>query len=228
MKVYLSRQSRNVPSFSLKRTLQLCSYNVCVFDIHKHKIRIILCLFLFVTIILWGNFMFSKFFRQALLLSLCTLIYSQSLSAFLIINQTDKDRVLTLQEAFRPPAEKPGNKERPIPINDSPEQLTIPAKSIFDTDIVPCGVLIVNMIHSYEEGNSVVESTMATCYEPYSLGWFRVREITDDWGLVIHDPIKTPNQFLPPWAKEYNIKLVHPDILNKINSLDELPEELKH
>lgn len=159
--------------------------------------------------------------------SLCLLglVYSQSLSAFLVINQTDKDRLVELQEAYRP-GQAAGQWAMPIALNDSPEQLRVPAKAIVETEILSCEVLLVSVVEHSNTGNVERTSRMTKAYSPYSLDSSTVREITDDWGIVFHKPVGTPNPFLPPWAKEYGIKLIHPDLISKIESMDELPAEL--
>lgn len=167
----------------------------------------------------------NKFINNFLLFTFCAVGFTQSLSAFTVINQTDKDRVLTLQEAYRPEAEMPGNLERPIALNSTPIRVVVPAKSAIITDIAPCTVLLVNMKEIVRRGKKNVSAMSLSCYEPYSLNQFPVDEITDDWGLVIHDPI--PTAWSLPWEKPYGIKLVHPELLEKIDSLDVLPVELR-
>jgi hypothetical protein len=78
------------------------------------------------------------------------------------------------------------------------------------------------------------------CYEPYSYQGMKEDFVTDDWGLVIHKPmpLPKPRSFLDPdylnqsfverMNKErgYGIKCLHPKLLEKVSSFDELPEEV--
>lgn len=182
---------------------------------------------------------------------ICTLIIfmivffqSQSIFAFTIINQTDSEKILKIQEAYRPVSE--GNLNAPVPIGHLPHEITVPSKSVYYLDLVePCPVLLVGVKTIVEEmetdtGRFCRTTTTTTCYEPYECGDQKESLINDGWGLVIHNPILNPNlgnSFSPnyfvkkhQWEQTkkqgYGIKCLHPKLLEKVNSLDELPEDL--
>lgn len=168
-----------------------------------------------------------------------------SLFGFDIFNLTNSEKVLQLQEAHRPQADKPGNLAAPIPVGYSPYEVSIPANSMHTFRLrEPCSVLLVSVVttKTVKKGDSetVSTSTMTTCYEPYSYQGRYETHITDDWGLVIHKPIENQNPvsfFDPDYARKsyiaqrnleqgYGIKCLHPKLLEEITSLEELSEEL--
>jgi hypothetical protein len=79
-----------------------------------------------------------------------------------------------------------------------------------------------------------------SCYEPYDYDGENETLLTDDWGIVIHKPMIQENldsPFDPNYiyrvymnqkSKEdgYGIKCLHPKLLEKITSLEDLTEEL--
>lgn len=168
-----------------------------------------------------------------------------SLFAFDIFNLTSSEKVLELQEAYRPQADKPGNLAAPIPLGYSPSRVSIPANSMHTFRLrEPCSVLLVSMVTTTTvtqgDEETVSTSTTTTCYEPYSYQGSYETHITDGWGLVIHKPIenqKPVSFFDTDYARRsflarrnleqgYGIKCLHPRLLEKITSLEELPEEL--
>ncbi|SCA58876.1 hypothetical protein AB751O23_AX_00060 [Chlamydiales bacterium SCGC AB-751-O23] len=179
-------------------------------------------------------------------------IFENLKPAFCIINQTDKDRTLILEEAYRPAPKKAGSLEYPISLNKKPKELLVPAKSYFAAQINPCSLLLLRLKEiSLQEGNTkgtVQETTSTTtrCYGAYdfkekaSFGisdiWSalsftqkKVSEIDNTWGLLIHDSIPDPmSRFLPSGLiRDYEIRILDPTLLEKVDSLEALPEELK-
>jgi len=176
---------------------------------------------------------------------LMALSTQSSLLGFDIFNLTNSEKVLQLQEAYRPQAEKRGNLAAPISMGYSPYEVTIPANSMQTFRLrEDCSVLLVSVVTTKTvkkgDSESVSTSIMTTCYEPYSYQGSYERHITDDWGLVIHQPIENqkPGSFFDPdyayksfiarrnLEQGYGIKCLHPRLLEKITSLEELPEEL--
>jgi hypothetical protein len=186
--------------------------------------------------------MFLKRIVPTILVAFST---QSSLFGFEIFNLTNSEKVLQLQEAYRPQADKPGNLAAPIPVGYSPYEVSIPANSMHTFRLrEPCSVLLVSMVTTKTtiKGHSetVSTSTATTCYEPYSYQGSYETHITDDWGLVIHKPIENqkPGSFFDPdyahksyiarrnLEQGYGIKCLHPRLVEKITSLEELPEEL--
>lgn len=164
---------------------------------------------------------------------------------FVICNLTDSEKVLEIQEAYRPRSDKPGNLASPIPLDYSSYEVSVPAHSSHVFSLrEPCSVLLVSVITTKtikeDDHETVTKSKSTTCYTPYSYQGLSQTHITDDWGLVIHKPI--PSQRLgSPFdrdyayrmftarqnlAQGYGIKCLHPNLLETITSLEDLPEEL--
>jgi|GEM_PF-2490646 len=178
-------------------------------------------------------------FRK-LLLALAALVHSSTF-AFTIINQTDSKKIITLKESYRPQCDIPGNLERPIPLGYKVLKVIVPAKSsqvVFLRE--PCGVILMGITTKEKKKNG--EKTTChweTCYEPYSYNGQNEQLITDEWGIVIHEPFEqTLSLFDPNYSDKsyflnkameqgYGIKCLHPKILEKINSFDSIPDELK-
>lgn len=165
--------------------------------------------------------MISTIFKRALLFGFCALACHQPLQAFLVVNQTDKDRVLSLQEAYRPVPT-----ESPVPLNKKAKKITVPAHSSTIVEMTPCSVLLLNTFETpAKKKKKAVKLT--SCYEPYHMDGSDAAEMTNDWGLVIHLSDTKPNPFLPDSANEYGVKLVHPDLLNQVDPYGGLPIELQ-
>ena len=147
-----------------------------------------------------------------------------ALLAFMIINQTDTSKTISLQEANRPPSELAGYFEYPEPINPPSEQYTIPAKSYIEVEIAPCSTLFVT--ESVQTGKKKKTTSTTTCYDAYDAG-----EITNDWGLVIHTPISIHSAIMHrltqkgPKVQDSGIKCISPEHLELVDSYDTLPEE---
>ena len=186
--------------------------------------------------------MFLKRIVPTILVVLST---QSSVFGFEIFNLTNSEKILRLQEAYRPQADKPGNLAAPIPVGYSPYEVSIPANSMHTFRLrESCSVLLVSMVtnKTTKEGHSetVSTSTATTCYEPYSYQGSYETHITDDWGLVIHKPIENqkPGSFFDldyahksyiarqNLERGYGIKCLHPRLVEKMTSLEVLPEEL--
>lgn len=185
------------------------------------------------------------FFKKILPTMLVALSAQGSLFGFDIFNLTNSEKVLQIQEAYRPEADQPGNLATAIPIGYEPYEVSIPANSIHAFHLrESCSVLLVSVVATKvikQGGNETVSTrTSTTCYEPYSYQGSDETLITDDWGIVVHKPIanqKPMSAFDPDYAYKsyialrnseqgYGIKCLHPNLVKKITSLEELPEEL--
>lgn len=165
------------------------------------------------------------------------LCLSQSMFAITIINQTDSDKTIKIEEAYRPAPEKPGDLDNPISLGCQPEKITILAHSIQTIPLKTTPpILLVTVINKKKNGKKTTTTEQTTCYEPYDFKDQREEYFNDDWGLVIHKPIEGKHlPFSDPnyWDLEtvkrqgYGIKCLHPLLLVKVTSLEELPEELK-
>jgi hypothetical protein len=162
---------------------------------------------------------------------------------FTIINQTDSEKVLEIQEAYRPESDQPGNRAFPEPLQEKAHEITIPAHSKATVNLrEPCPVLLVGVVTT--EGEFILSKTSTTtrCYEPYGYKGSDETLLTDEWGIVIHKPLGVPKhvpfsnvteQFRKAYiAKQnleqgYGIKCLHPKMLEQVTSLEELPEELQ-
>ena len=71
---------------------------------------------------------------------------TSSVFAFTIINQTETEKVLKLEEAYRPISKTPGRTEFPVPFANSSHEITIPSQSVYTTQIEPCSVLLISVI----------------------------------------------------------------------------------
>ncbi len=183
------------------------------------------------------------FLKRMIPTVLATLSAHSSLLGFDIINLTDSEKVVQIQEAYRPQNDKSGNLGAPIPIGYRPYEVSIPANSIHTFPLrESCPILLVSMITSekVKKGHqqTVTTSTTTTCYEPYDYQNSYQTRITNEWGIVIHKPIERSVSFSDPdygfksyidqrnLERGYGIKCLHPKLLEKTISLKELPEEL--
>jgi hypothetical protein len=162
---------------------------------------------------------------------------SQPVFAITIINQTDSDKIIKIEEAYRPASDKPGDLAAPISLGYRSEKIKIPAHSIQTIPLkATAPVLLVTVISKKKDDKKTTTTENTTCYEPYDFQDQQEEYFTDDWGFVIHKPIE--GKYLPfsnrnYWDLEmakkqgYGIKCFHPLLLVKVTSLEELPEDLK-
>ena len=184
-------------------------------------------------------------FKKIVPALLVALSIQASLFGFDIFNLTSSEKVLKIQEAYRPESDKSGNLAAPTPIGDDPYEVTIPGNSLHTFRLrESCTVLLVSVVttKTIKKGDIEMVSTRAatTCYEPYDDEDNHQTHITDHWGIVIHKPIENqkPVSFFDRdyayknfiaqrnLAQGYGIKCLHPNLLKKITSLEELPAEL--
>jgi len=163
-------------------------------------------------------------------------------SPFAVINQTTTDKNLEIFEAQRPTSDKPTELKWPEPLNPKkPHTLKVPAKSKALCSIQPCSVILVSVVTTTKQRNGLKKSTTTskttTCYEPYNCDVTKDAngaKIDNNWGLVIHNPLpaKANDDWMTRYHKGkqtecgYGIKCLHPKDLEKVTSLDELPQEL--
>lgn len=162
---------------------------------------------------------------------------SQSVFAITIINQTDSDKVIKIEEAYRPTSDKPGDLAVPISLGYPSEKIKIPPHSLQTIPLkTTAPVLLVTVISKKKDSKKTKTIESTTCYEPYDFQDQQEEYFTDDWGFVIHKPIEgkyspfsNPNYWDIEMAQKegYGIKCFHPLLLTKITSLEELPEDLK-
>jgi hypothetical protein len=174
---------------------------------------------------------------------LAALCFHGSVFGFTIINQTDTDKVLEIQEAYRPGSDQPGNVPFPKPLREEAHKISIPAHSSASIHLTECPDLLVSVVTT-EVSWGVLTKTdkVTTCYEPYGLGDKAANLLTDDWGIVIHKPFAVPTRpsgsdygeyFRKKYIAEnnlkqgYGIKCLHPQYLEQVASLEDLPEELQ-
>ncbi len=69
------------------------------------------------------------YMKKILLSSLALLTLEGSAFGLTIINQTDADKVVQVQEAKRPPTDKPGNLASPVSLGYELYEITVPAHS---------------------------------------------------------------------------------------------------
>lgn len=174
---------------------------------------------------------------------LAVLSFHGSVFGFTIINQTDSEKVLKLQEAYRPESDQPGNRAFPEPLREESHEISIPAHSKATVNLTePCPVLLVGVVTT--KGGFILSrtDTKTTCYEPYGYQGSDETLLTDEWGIVIHKPIGFPkhvsfsniservrkvNLAKKNLEQGYGIKCLHPKLLEQVTSLEELPEELQ-
>ena len=175
---------------------------------------------------------------------LAMLCFHGSAFGFTIINQTDSDKVLEIQEAYRPESDQPGKVPFPEPLRGEAHKISIPAHSSSTINLTePCPVLLVSVV-TMEVSWGVLTKTnkVTTCYEPYGLDDKDETLLTDDWGIVIHKPFAVSTRpsgsnygeyFRKKYIAEnnlkqgYGIKCLHPQYLEQVTSLEEFPEELQ-
>lgn len=178
-------------------------------------------------------------FLTSLVIVLCQ---TQTISAFTIINQTDSRKIIIIQEAQRPLPDQQGNIRAPVPMGYKPHKIKILPKEIYTFDLnEPCTGLIVGIEQVERKDKSTkTTTTTSTFYEPYSYGGQKEAFIHNGWGIVIHKPLSNFNggnrfsreYFMNKFKWEesvrqgYGIKCLHPLLLDKVTSLDELPAEL--
>jgi len=168
----------------------------------------------------------------------CAVLYqSQSVQAFTIINQTDSKKVLIIEEARRPSSVSSGTVNAPFPDSSKPHRINVPAKEVVTLDLAaPCPGLLVSVEDVVKKGSKKKTTTAIMSYEVYSYDVL----IDNNWGLVIHKPIENPD-FGSPLSPDYfsremlwqetveqgyGIQFLHPNWLEKVTSLEVLPEEL--
>ena len=177
------------------------------------------------------------FFKKVILSIFATLCLHGSAFCFTIINQTNSERVLRIQEAYRPQADKPGNLAYPVPFDPNPHEISIPANSAHIFHLrEPCTVLLVDVVtiektftNTTTNTTNTTTNTATTCYGPYGYQGSNETLLTDEWGLIIHKPIENQTKsFFDRYniKQDYGIKCLHPKLLEKVTSLEELPEEL--
>ncbi|HEY5259064.1 MAG TPA: hypothetical protein VIJ46_00325 [Rhabdochlamydiaceae bacterium] len=183
--------------------------------------------------------------KKILFSSVALLSLQGSAFGLTIINQTDAEKILQVQEAKRPPADKSGNVEFPASIGCEPYEIAVPAHSAVMMELrEACPVLLIGVVTTEvtmdADGEIESTSTSTTCYEPYGYQGQEETHFSDDWGIVIHKPLPMPqirggfdSSYFSKlyFAKRnleqgYGIKCVHPILLGKVTSLEELPEEL--
>ena len=164
-----------------------------------------------------------------------------SLFAITIINQTDSVKILEIKEAYRPAPEKEGDLAEPVLLNNHSKKITIAAHSAQAIHLkAKPSVLLISLIDKTKKGNKTTTMTFVRCYEPYVFEDQQGEFFTDDWGFVIHKPItglkisiSDPDYWSKQWALDsaaqqgYGIKCLHPLLMDKVTSLEELPEDLK-
>ncbi len=167
--------------------------------------------------------------------------FCESAFALTIINQTDSKKNIEIEEAYRPEANRPGDLAAPISLVYKPQKIKVKANSICTIQLnVSCPVLLVGVTTIKKNSKLSTESTVVTCYEPYDYQGQSETLLTDDWGIVIHKPIIRENLgspfdpnysyrlFMSQRNKEdgYGIRCLHPKLLEKVTSLEDLTEEL--
>jgi len=162
--------------------------------------------------------------------------FSQSIFAFTIINQTDSEKVIRIQEAFRPHSDRPGNLAAPIPFGVPARQITIAphCREIILLQSTPT-VLLVTIITKKKNGRRTKTIEETTCHETFPFQDRFEDEFNDDWGLVIHKPIREDcfPFFNDRWIlrreleQGFGIRCLHPLLLGTITSMEELSEEVK-
>lgn len=165
-----------------------------------------------------------------------SLIANAAASAFTIINQTDIEMTLKFEEAYRPRSDDSNLLTSPIPLSSTAHEIKVAAKSIETFhELQPCSDLLVSVTTKSKKKKKEKIVTTTTCYAPYSYNGQIATEITDDWGIVIHEPLlshglrDTAQNLLDTFNKKnqgYALKCLHPDLLKKVISLDALPKEL--
>jgi len=174
-------------------------------------------------------------FRK-LLLALTALLHTSTF-AFTIINQTDSEKVIKLQEAYRQKSNTPGTISAPEPYGYEPLTIRVPANSSQTVLLrAHCSTLIVGVITKDKDGR---ERNNKTCYDPYCHRNNAEYCFTDKWGLVIHKPCKKDISYFDPDCAEklsimknekkngYSIKCLHPKLIRKTIYSDSLPIEIQ-
>lgn len=170
--------------------------------------------------------------KKILIACLGVLALSQSLSAITIINQTDVERTIQIEEAYRPAPDQAGETKSPVPLlKESPKAVKIAAHSMQSIPLrTEATVLLVHVTEKTRAKKKVTTTKSTTCYEASSYQVYpddenRVVTFTDEWGFVIHKPTSRCGY----WTQQqgYGIMCFTPSLLAEVTSLDELPEELK-
>jgi|SRR5579859_983345 len=143
------------------------------------------------------------------------LTVSSTLSAFIIINDTDVEQVLKLQEMGKrpqPTAEKPVR--APKPYNKRLKIVTVPAHSTVECSLTLCYFLNCGFVTMNKKGNTTTTHTSTRLYGPDD----EETQITTHWGLVVY---KTPQQsdLDSMWERfnndPYSARLLTPDEIEK-------------
>lgn len=170
---------------------------------------------------------------------------SQLAFAFTVINQTDAEKVMEIESAYRSESGKPGVVGGLLDTAQASYKFTIPGKSIYTftlTDACPEIIVSVMTVTPTATGSST--STFKSYYGPYEYHGEDDKLLTDDWGLVISNPNPTPIRYLEGGidrnafrresmrkidvVRGCSIKCLHPGLLEKVTSMDVLPEELQN
>lgn len=173
-------------------------------------------------------------FNRLILLILVGLFgSSQSAFAITIISQTDSEKEVEIEEAYRPASDKPGSLVSAKSFGYPSKKITIAAHSVGTIPLSTTSpLLLVRVLNKTKNSREMRESS----FESYDFEDQQADEFNDDWGFVIHKPIVgkslsffDPNYWTFEYAKQrgYGIKCLHPLLLFQVTSLEELPEDLK-
>lgn len=164
------------------------------------------------------------------------------LYSFTIVNQTDTEKTISIEEAYRPKSKDSREKLAPVSLGHSPIVLTVEPKSEAEFDLREnCAVLLVNVTstqtssNGYQTTNKTIKRQ--TCYEPYNYQGENFLQFTDDWGLLFYQPEDLPEvstrNFNAYFARKtavdqgYGIKCLHPIYLENVSPTGNLPDMLK-
>lgn len=161
----------------------------------------------------------------------------QSVLAITVINQTDTAKVIKIEEAYRPVSDRPGNLAAPLSYGYRSKKIKLAAHSLREIPLQTTPPVLLVTVFEKKKGRNKTEETFETSYfEPYDFQDQQAECFNDDWGFVIHHPIKgeTLPFFDPHYSylerakkRGYGIKCLHPQLLIKVTSLEKLPEDLK-
>lgn len=180
--------------------------------------------------------------RCALIALVALFLAENAANAFTVMNQTDAEKMLIIREAKFVQTSS-GSEVQPL--DKPPHEMTIPPKQIYTFDLTEsCTNLLISVVSFQERviDNKVVgtQSTTTMAYAPYNYQGLKSTHITNEWGVVVHNPTPMPDfgdwrstQYYSKkfrWDQSvkdgYGIKCLHPNALEKVTSLDELPKEL--
>jgi len=162
--------------------------------------------------------------------------FSQSLFGITIINQTNSDKTIEIEEAYRPPSDKPGNLAAPITLGFPSQKIAVAAhsKQTISLKSTP-RVLLVSVLSSKKKGKKTTTTEESFCFEPYDFEKHHQEFFNDDWGFVIHKPItgfvlpftdpKLQWMYAIEHERGYGIRCLHPLLLVNVTSLHKLPDD---